>query len=56
MKIKFLKEQYGTLKFISLNKINESIISFINLTKKETLRINFRFSSEDIIKSGDLLG
>lgn len=46
MKTKSLGEGLRTLKFISSNKVGESIVPFLNLAKEETSRINQCFSNE----------
>lgn len=46
-KIKFLEERLGSeLKYISPNSVGESIVPFMDLTKKETRRINLHFPNK----------
>lgn len=53
MKVNFLKKR--TVKFVSFNKDDESMIPFINLSKKEIIRINLGFYCEDRAISSNLL-
>lgn len=44
MKLNFLKKRFGTLKFIFPSYVDEWIAPFIDIIKKETPRVNLRFS------------
>lgn len=43
MKVNFLEKRFGTLKFISASNVDESIVPFIHLIKKERPKMNLLF-------------